>query len=314
VTETIRPESAKELQDYLKSGAAHRHSLLAVGNQSRIRRHSPSAHPTALLSMAEMASIHWIDAEDQTCEVDAGVSPAMLDTALHPLGLCLGVDAPHASSGTLGGLFMAPDMSLLHGAYGGTREQVLGATWLLADGTEIKTGGRVVKNVAGYDVTRLFLGSRGRLAICTRLSLRLRPLPRLEKWWTTTDPLALKAPCIRMAFSPQCDERAWVQTFAIQDAPHPSFTAVDPIIAKERKAMTLEHFATNPLRHAHVSPPCDWRQNAWELTAHQECLQAPSTAAGQGVPHRVENRWLNSIAAACCPNGERFLAVNRDGA
>ncbi|MBT3341210.1 MAG: FAD-binding oxidoreductase [Planctomycetes bacterium] len=305
--ELISPNRVNELVDYLKAGAADKHSILPCGNQTRLTRHFPKATPEVLISTAKMASIHWIDAIDQTCEVDAGVSLHQLNEALRPHGLCLGVDSPHSKTGTLGGLFMSPDLTLLHGACGGTREQVLGATWVLADGTIIKTGGRVVKNVAGYDVTRLFLGSRGRLAICTTLSLRLRPLPRLTKWWTTSLKKSLAAPCVRMAFSPAADSRAWVQTAGLEQAPHSSFQLADPQEAEQIRLRTLEQFAGTPFRHAHLSAPTEWQDDAWELTGHQQCLQKPIDAEGQGIPHRMESRWLDELSAACCPTGLRFL-------
>ncbi|MGB0685193.1 MAG: FAD-binding oxidoreductase, partial [Planctomycetota bacterium] len=180
--ELLRPRDAAEATEMLRAAAASGESVHPCGRASRLARR-PGARPDGLrLSVAGLDELAWLDVADQTCEVAAGMSPATLDRHLQEVDLELGVLAPGADEGTLGGLFLSQEVNLLQAAYGPARDQVLGAQWLLADGTAIRTGARVVKSVAGYDLTRLLLGSEGRLAICLSLTLRLRPRPARLHW------------------------------------------------------------------------------------------------------------------------------------
>lgn len=172
-----------ELPALLRETAACGQRLWPCGRASRLHRvfaHEPQAD--CMVSTAKLQAIHWLDREDQTCEVDAGLSPEDLQQELAPLGLELGVESPSHEIGTLGGLFLSREVNLLHRAYGHAREQVLGLRAYLADGTQVQAGSRVVKSVAGYDLTRLLLGSEGRLAVVTRLTLRLHPRPKALDW------------------------------------------------------------------------------------------------------------------------------------
>lgn len=176
-------QSETELPALLREAAAGRQRLWPCGQGSRLRRvfhQEPQADH--IVSTAKLQGIHWLDREDQTCEVDVGMSPLALQQELAPLGLELGVESPSHEAGTLGGLFLSREVNLLHQAYGHAREQVLGLRAYLADGTQVQTGSRVVKSVAGYDLTRLLLGSEGRLAAVTRLTLRLHPRPKALDW------------------------------------------------------------------------------------------------------------------------------------
>ncbi|HEX9793492.1 MAG TPA: FAD-binding oxidoreductase, partial [Planctomycetota bacterium] len=200
VAPVITPADAEAAADLLATARAEGRCVLPRGRGTRVARHSPESAPDLWLSSSQWRTIHALSPDDQTCEVDAGLAPSVLEAALAPHGLELAVNAPGPAAGTLGGLFLAPDLSLLQAAWGPPRDQVLGARWLLADGSVVNTGARVVKSVAGYDVTRLFLGSRGRLACCLRLILRLRPRPRAARWfridpaqlcrWLAADPPA----------------------------------------------------------------------------------------------------------------------------
>jgi FAD/FMN-containing dehydrogenase len=174
-----RPQSVAEASDAVLQAAAQGQRLRVQGSGSRpwLRAPAAAASPTAdaVLAFEQMRELLWIDAEDRTCCVEAGISLTALDAALAEHGLMLPFF--DASLGTLGGALLGGSPSLLASAWGLPRDQVLGATWLLPDGRVVRSGSRVVKSVAGYDVTRLFLGSRGQLAACLNLTVRLRPRP-----------------------------------------------------------------------------------------------------------------------------------------
>jgi FAD/FMN-containing dehydrogenase len=174
-----RPQSADEAKQAVLQAATQDQSLRVLGSGSRpwVREQAPAAgRPAdAILQLDQLRKMLWIDSEDRTCCVEAGISLAALDAALAEHGLMLPIF--DASQGTLGGALLGGSPSLLAAAWGLARDQVLGASWLLPDGRVVRSGSRVVKSVAGYDVTRLFLGSRGQLAACLNLTVRLRPRP-----------------------------------------------------------------------------------------------------------------------------------------
>ena len=113
---------------------------------------------------------------DLTCTVEAGVRLSTLNEILGRSGQRLSLDPP--GDPTIGSLLARNLSGPLRHRFGAPRDLILGVTLVLADGTVASAGGKVVKNVAGYDLARLVCGSRGRLALIARASFRLHPLPR----------------------------------------------------------------------------------------------------------------------------------------
>jgi glycolate oxidase FAD binding subunit len=119
------------------------------------------------------------DPGDLTCTVEAGLRLSELRETLAASGQRLSLDPP--GDPTIGALLAQNASGPLRHRFGAPRDLVLGATLVLADGTIASAGGKVVKNVAGYDLARLVCGSRGRLAFIARVSFRLHPLPKASR-------------------------------------------------------------------------------------------------------------------------------------
>jgi glycolate oxidase FAD binding subunit len=119
------------------------------------------------------------EAGDLTCTVEAGVRLSSLRAALAEAGQRLSLDPP--GDPTVGALLAQNVSGPLRYRFGAPRDLLLGVTLVLADGTVANAGGKVVKNVAGYDLGRLVCGSRGRLALIARASFRLHPRPRAAR-------------------------------------------------------------------------------------------------------------------------------------
>ena len=119
------------------------------------------------------------EAGDLTCTVEAGLRLSALRDALAPHGQRLSLDPP--GDPTVGACLAANLSGPLRHRFGAPRDLVLGVTLVLADGTVANAGGKVVKNVAGYDLGKLVCGSRGTLALIARVSLRLHPVPRAAR-------------------------------------------------------------------------------------------------------------------------------------
>jgi glycolate oxidase FAD binding subunit len=127
------------------------------------------------LDAAGMDRLLEHEAGDLTCTVEAGMRLSTLAAALAPSGQRLSLDPP--GDPTIGACLAGNLSGPLRHRFGAPRDLVLGVTLVLADGTVVNAGGKVVKNVAGYDLGKLVCGSQGRLAFIGRVSLRLHPQP-----------------------------------------------------------------------------------------------------------------------------------------
>lgn len=168
-TDTVRVGDAEQLGAALLDLDAVR--LVGSGStQSMLPEPGPG---TTRLCTGAMNRILRLEADDLTCSVEPGVLRADLDTALEEHGLWL----PCRGGGTLGGLFAGDPWGPSALAQPEPRSLLLGFSAILTDGTRFKAGARVVKNVAGFDLPKLFVGSRGRLFAVTEMHLKLRPRP-----------------------------------------------------------------------------------------------------------------------------------------
>ena len=143
------------------------------------------AYPQGLvISLAEMDTILSIDPGNRLAEVQAGVITADVDAAAAEYGLMYAPDPASYRQSTIGGNIATGAGGLCCVKYGVTAEYVLGLDVVLADGRLLRTGRRTAKGVAGYDLTRLFVGSEGTLGVVVRAVLALRPAPPI--WLVTS--------------------------------------------------------------------------------------------------------------------------------
>jgi FAD/FMN-containing dehydrogenase len=169
VSQTVTVKDEAGLRDALASFDAVR--LAGTGSaQSRV---PPPESEVTVISLAGMQRILRLEADDLTCSVEAGVRREDLDRRLEECGVWL----PCAGTGTIGGIFAADEIGPTGPAQPEPRSLLLGMTAMLAEGKRFRSGARVVKNVAGFDLQKLFVGSRGRLFAATELHLKLRPRP-----------------------------------------------------------------------------------------------------------------------------------------
>ena len=159
----LQPSNVMELSQALAAASARRAPVASVDLHAlnRIVRHSP---------------------EDMTVTVEAGLPLASLQTQLARAGQWLPVDPPHAERLTLGALLDTDASGPRRFGCGTVRDYLLGLTVVLADGRVIHSGGRVVKNVAGYDLLKLFIGARGTLGVIVEATFKLLPRPAAEEF------------------------------------------------------------------------------------------------------------------------------------
>ena len=160
---------------------------LPAGQGTRLPWGAPVAADTPVVSCRRLDRLLEHAVGDFTVTVQAGMPLRDLQAALAEQGQWLALDWPWGSgaagqdSGSIGGLVARGMAAGLRQRYLGVRDQVIGLALLRADGTAARAGGKVVKNVAGYDLVRLFAGSWGSLGLITELSLRTYPLPRQRR-------------------------------------------------------------------------------------------------------------------------------------
>ncbi len=159
----------------------------------------------APLSLANESGVVEYTPGDLTLTARAGTSLGEIARVTAAERQWLALDPPGAAESTLGATIATASSGPLASSFGAPRDNVLGLEAVTGDGETVRTGGRVVKNVAGFDLTRLFTGSWGTLAVITEATVRLRALPEIEESWAifvdeAHEPLA--ALLARLGFAP----------------------------------------------------------------------------------------------------------------
>ena len=176
VSSVVYPSSTEELAEIIKQAAAERWTVGAAGGMSLLRK--PSAN--LIVDTSRLDKIIEHEPADLIAIGQAGVKLTDFNDKLAENGQWLPLDPPNDGRATLGGVIATGLAGPQQFGYGRPRGSVIGMTVTLADGNVIKAGGRVVKNVAGYDLCKLFTGSYGTLGIITELIFKLRPRPARE--------------------------------------------------------------------------------------------------------------------------------------
>lgn len=171
----VRPQSTEEVRSVLRLANAHRVPVVPRGAGTGLAGGANAVDGCIILSLAKMNRILEIDPHSMLAVVEPGVVNAALDAAAREFGLWYPPDPASWESSTLGGNIATNAGGLCCVKYGVTRDSVLGLEVVLASGEVIRTGARTLKNVAGYDLTALFIGSEGTLGVVTEATLRLRP-------------------------------------------------------------------------------------------------------------------------------------------
>jgi glycolate oxidase FAD binding subunit len=175
--DAVFPGSPEEVASILALANAERLAVVPAGNSSQQRpggRHSAGA---LTVSLRRLSQIKQYEPADLTASLEAGVTLAEFSAATAPHRQWLPLGAPRPELATLGGVVATNTSGPFRLFYGAARDMVIGIRFATAEGKLVKSGGMVVKNVAGYDMTKLLIGSFGTLGVITSVNVRVHPQP-----------------------------------------------------------------------------------------------------------------------------------------
>ena len=173
----ILPSSALELASILADSASRGEPLSLCGNNSKRLMAGPVNGGVNEVSTSRLRKILEYEPNDLTVSVEAGMPFSELQTSLAKHGQMIALDPPYAAESTIGGIVASNTSGPLRRGFGTARDLIIGLTFATLEGKLIKTGGMVVKNVAGLDMGKLMIGSFGTLAVVASVNFRVHALP-----------------------------------------------------------------------------------------------------------------------------------------
>ncbi len=179
MSEPVQPQNGEATAAALAAAAAEGRTVRIRGGGTKLGWGRPGQVPDVELSTASLSSIAEHNVGDLTAVLEAGVPLARAQAKFAAAGQMLALDPPlgRDRAATIGGVFASADSGPLRHRYGGPRDLIIGITVALSDGTVARAGGNVIKNVAGYDLAKLFTGSFGTLGAIISVNVRLHPRP-----------------------------------------------------------------------------------------------------------------------------------------
>ena len=172
----VWPETTAEVASIVKRAAAHRVPLIAFGAGTSLEGHVNAPFGGISVDLSRLNRIIQIRPDDMDCTIEAGVTLQRLGAELRNTGLFFAVD-PGAEHATLGGMAATRASGTTTVRYGSMRENVVSLTAVMASGEIVRTARRARKSAAGYDLTKLLVGSEGTLGLITELTLKLHGVP-----------------------------------------------------------------------------------------------------------------------------------------
>lgn len=210
VTDLVQPANAPDVAAALKRASSERQSTVIRGAGTKIDWGRPASRIDVMLDMRRLNRVLEHQHGDLTATIEAGATLRDVNDTLSRLGQGLPLDPPFADQATIGGILATNDSGPLRHRYGAPRDLVIGVQLATTDGELAKAGGKVVKNVAGYDLSRLIAGSFGSLAAIVSATFKLSPIPEASKTlrFAAADVAAL-AQLVRTVMASQLDPIAF---------------------------------------------------------------------------------------------------------
>jgi glycolate oxidase FAD binding subunit len=172
-----QPATVAELCELVKETRSAKQGLYPIGGRTTLDFGLPPTKPGVACDTTALSSVIDYPARDMTITVQAGITIASLQAELAKEDQWLPIDVASPEKATLGGAVAVNASGPRRYGYGTLRDYVIGISFVTDDGVEVKAGGRVVKNVAGYDLMKLQIGALGTFGVITQLTLKVKPKP-----------------------------------------------------------------------------------------------------------------------------------------
>lgn len=244
------PTNAEEVAAILRQAARRSWAVVVRGGGTKLSWGGPPQSCDLVLDTGRLDRLVEHEPGDLICVAGAGMRLSRLQAlvaAAPGFHQRLMLDPPGAAKATLGGLVATRAAGPLRTRYGTMRDLLIGAQFVLADGTIARTGGKVVKNVAGYDLDKLLVGSLGTLAVLVEVALRLHPVPEASRTVLLEDVSAEEAArfCAALRRTPTVPsvvEVAWPERFVlvrVDSSPAGAERQAERLVELEPKARVL---------------------------------------------------------------------------
>jgi glycolate dehydrogenase FAD-binding subunit len=320
----VRASSVEHVAGVLSLACDEGLAVVPCGSASALALGYPPARVDVVLDLARLDRILEWNPEDLTATVEAGVTLGALTKHLGPRRQFLPLDPPAGAGRTLGGVAATNAIGPLRASYGGMRDLLLGVRFVQADGVVTWGGAKVVKSVSGYDVPKLMVGALGTLGVICELTLRLHPLPEVERTWL----VAFGAPEHAQAFvwaivdsALQPSRVEWLDANALDRlGASPAAAAIAISIGSVEAAVGAQGEVIRALagreRGHVVDPPDDWWQrHAGVLGNDSVVLRVATLASEVGRTVAEVARVLpRATVSGCASVGSLHVSTDADDA
>jgi glycolate oxidase FAD binding subunit len=277
---TVAPSNTDEVAAVLRFAQENRLTVAPYGGGTK-QGWGYRVEPALLLEIHRLNLLREHTWQDMTCTVEAGCTWSGLQSGLAQHGQYVALDPLWPDCATVGGIVATNDSGALRLRYGGLRDLIIGMTIVLADGTVANTGGKVVKNVAGYDLHKLMIGAFGTLGVITSVNFRLHAISQCTQSFTVSAPEAEPLGKLMLALL-----HAQLSTVAIQLRSTPPGFALDIQLASlaevlRTQAAALETLAQSDGLSVQGSADKIWnaRQEQWTQDLVCKITMLPSDVA-----------------------------------
>jgi glycolate oxidase FAD binding subunit len=197
----VRPQTAEQIVEIVRFAATEKLAVVTCGARTKLTIGAPPRQYDLALDMTGLDHIVAYDPGDMTLSVEAGIPLRQIESTLAEHRQFLPLVVPFMGRATAGGTIASGVDSPLRQFYGTARDYVLGTEFVTGDGVSTKSGGRVVKNVSGYDLHKLMMGALGTLGVLTKINFRTFPLPASTRAFVTSFGTAAEAMALRHAIA-----------------------------------------------------------------------------------------------------------------
>ena len=303
----LEPANEQQLAAALRAANDANLSVIPRGGGTKQAWGNPPTRADVILSTKRLDRILEHVWSDMTVSVETGCTVATLQQALARHGQRLAIDLLWPSTATIGGILSTNDSGALRLRFGSLRDLVIGATIALPDGTLASSGGKVVKNVAGYDLQKLITGAFGTLGVITRAVFRLHPLPKETRTISCLARDAAEAQRLLLAIQDSKLAHSALQIRFIEDSPPQLdvlFEATEAGLAAQSEE--LKSLAA-PAPTSESDPPV-WKARQELFNAARDDSNSSALAKITFLPAEVA-ATMESVARAAKANQLRWSAA-----